>query len=420
MRRSLTCLAAAPPLPTFLQLGVAPFWADRLHAAGLVQPTATQALALPPLLAGRSIVLRAETGTGKTLAYLLPILEALRARLASHDPAAQLLPVGLVVAPSIELVTQVCGVARALYPEYANMVLACHGAVGAVRRRNAGLLVATPLAAVEAINPVHLGALRYLVLDEADALLCGALRASMRSSLLPRMKQMMPNARPAHVFCAATIPDKGRDSAHAFLDKWYPAPDTQRIVTQGSHAPPPSVLQTFWQVDATLPLSRLELESQQRAAEAAAALASRESLLGQAGEEGRPGAGEAGEAGGGRGSSCWSKGRRKLPLPAGLLWTLWRAPWWRARRRMSTCSGAWRRSGALPRCFLCCSWPCLRPCCCPRSAWGCWQRGLQCWRGGRAAQGATQQQQQQQQQQGQQQQQQGQQRPCPPPAPCRI
>jgi superfamily II DNA/RNA helicase len=261
---------------SFQGLGLPDFWVARLAAAGVARPTPAQALALPPLLAGRSAVLRAETGSGKTLAYLLPVLEALRARLEAHEPAAQLLPVGLVVAPSAELVAQVCAVACALYPEYANIVLPCHGVLGAVRRRNAGLLVATPAAVAQAINPVHLSALRYVVLDEADALLGGAFRAPLRTSLLQRLKQLMPQDRPAHVFCAATLPAKGSDSAHAFLDKWYPPPETLRLHTAGSHALVAGALQTFWQVDASLPLSALELASQRRRAEAAQALAARE------------------------------------------------------------------------------------------------------------------------------------------------
>ena len=278
-RRYLSTAGSVPS--TFQHLGVPDFWCERLSAAGLRVPTETQALSLPPLLAGRSAILRAETGSGKTLAYLLPILESLRQRLAVHDPATQLLPVGLVVAPSELLVSQVCSVARALYPEYANMVLPCHGQVGAVRRRNAGLLVSTPLAALEAIHSVHYSALRYLVLDEVDALLSGAFKASMRSGLLPRMKQMQPEARPAHIFCAATLPAKGSDSAHAWLDKWYPQPDTLRLVTQGSHSPLANILQTFWQVDSSLPLSSMEQQSKSRAVRAAMQLASKENLLGE-------------------------------------------------------------------------------------------------------------------------------------------
>ena len=254
---------------SFAELGVSSFWFDRLTALGCEVPTGTQRAVLPPLLQGRSAIVRGETGSGKTLAYLLPILEALRERLSVHDPAAQLLPVGLIVAPSPELVGQVVGVARALYPEYSNLVLPCHGQVGAPRRRNAGVLVATPLAAMQVINPVHLGALRYLVLDEVDALLTGAFKAPMRGGLLPRMKQLPPEARPVHVFCGATLPEKGQDSALAFLDKWYPPPDTLRLLTPGSHAPLPNVVQTFMQVDFCVPLSPLEIEAQKRAGEAA-------------------------------------------------------------------------------------------------------------------------------------------------------
>jgi len=223
------------------------------------------------------MVLRAETGSGKTLAYLIPILEALRKRVEFHDPSMQLLPVGLILTPSIELASQVCSVARELYPEHANMVHLCHGERGATRRQNAGILVATPQAAVESINPVHLTALRTLVLDEADALLSGSFAQPIRTGVLSKLKQLLPEQRPTHVFCAATLPSKGKDSVIAFLERYYP--EACRVTTEGSHRPLPQVHQSFWQVDASLPLSPQERGVASRLETAAEALGRREGIL---------------------------------------------------------------------------------------------------------------------------------------------
>ncbi len=244
---------------SFASLGVPPVWLPRLAALGATEPTPAQAAALPVLFAGRGAVLRAETGSGKTLAYLLPVLEAMRARVAAQpDAAAQLLPVALVVVPTEELAAQVARVAAALYPEQANMVRVAHGLLGVTRRMNAGLVVATPRAAAEAVHAVHKSALRFVVLDEADALLSGATLPLLRSGLLAPLKALPPDARPAHFFCAATLSSRGKLSVVSFLDRFYAPDECARLETAGSHRIAERVRQAFWQVDAAVPLTATE------------------------------------------------------------------------------------------------------------------------------------------------------------------
>jgi superfamily II DNA/RNA helicase len=283
-------------LSTFSALGVREPFLSRLAALGISSPTPVQAAALPHLLSGGSAVVCAETGSGKTLTYLLPLLEALRARLETHDRAAQLTAVGLVVVPSAELAAQVHGVACALLPEHANIIRLCAGAQGASRRQNAGLLIATPHGAVENVNRVHLEALACAVFDEADALLGGGFSQLVREQLLRPFKMVPPEKRPAHVFCAATVPARGRAGAAAFLDKFYPPPAVARIATGGSHRAAPALRQAFWQVDAALPLTRGERERAERLRAAAQRLAEEEALLAAApARAGAPGAEEEGE-----------------------------------------------------------------------------------------------------------------------------
>jgi superfamily II DNA/RNA helicase len=266
--------AVAGPAPTFTSLGVSPAWSSRLSELGLLTPTSTQVLALPALMARHSAVLHAETGTGKTLCYLLPILDALTTALASHDRERQLLPLALILVPSAELVLQVHGTAVALLPEHANIIRVCAGMQGVTRRQNAGILIATPVGLRDNVSVALLSGLQFVVFDEADALLMdsGAGGEIVRSQLL-RMKRIPPSERPLHLFCAATMPSRGPSSVSAFLDKYYPQPDTLRLVSQGSHRPTARVRQTFWQIDTHLPLTRFERESATRLAGKVAASA---------------------------------------------------------------------------------------------------------------------------------------------------
>jgi superfamily II DNA/RNA helicase len=244
---------------SFSSLGVPSLWLPRLAALRISTPTAAQSAALPHLFASRGVVLRAETGSGKTLAYLLPILESLRARIAARDASAQLLPVALVLVPSDELVAQVVGVARALYPEQAAMVRAASGLLGVTRGMNAGVVVATPRGAADAVHDVHKSELKFVVIDEADALLSGGFADVMRSRVLVPFKSMAPDVRPAHVFCAATLATRGKRSVGAFIDKFYSEDDCVRIVTPGVHRPIERINQAFWHVDACVPLTATEV-----------------------------------------------------------------------------------------------------------------------------------------------------------------
>ena len=258
---------AAAPAATFESLGVPAPLAARLLAQGIARPSAAQAAALPGLLAARRhCVVRAETGGGKTLCYLLPALAALEARAAALHEGNQLFPVALVVVPTAELVAQVVAAARALLPEGLRaLVRGCHGTAGVTRRMNCGLVVATPRAVREVVHPAHrTRELLFVVLDEADALLGGALREDTVQAVLAEYKMVPPAERPLHVFCAATLPPRGKDGAAAFLERYYPPGECDRVETPGSHRAVAHVLQRFVQVDAALPLTKFELAQRER------------------------------------------------------------------------------------------------------------------------------------------------------------
>lgn len=87
--------------PPFSALGLAPDVLSAIEAAGFASPTAVQAEGIPAFLGGGDILIQAQTGTGKTAAFVLPIIQQL-------EPKPGTIEV-LVLAPTRELAKQVCG-----------------------------------------------------------------------------------------------------------------------------------------------------------------------------------------------------------------------------------------------------------------------------------------------------------------------
>ena len=88
----------------FDQLGVSETLCALLKKQGITAPTPVQEQAIPPMRAGRDVIAQAQTGTGKTLAFLLPLLEKIK----PQGEVAQ----ALVIAPTRELAIQIAHVAR--------------------------------------------------------------------------------------------------------------------------------------------------------------------------------------------------------------------------------------------------------------------------------------------------------------------
>jgi len=88
-------------MKTFSELSISPVLLTNLDRLNITIPTPVQALAVPPALAGKDLVATAQTGTGKTLAFLLPMLESLLK--AEKKPGVQ----ALVLSPTRELAIQI-------------------------------------------------------------------------------------------------------------------------------------------------------------------------------------------------------------------------------------------------------------------------------------------------------------------------
>ena len=162
-----------------------------MRRARFASPTPIQAQAIPPALAGRDVIGCAVTGTGKTAAYLLPLVERM-----AGGPG----PTGLVLAPTRELVQQIAGEAAFFgAPRGITQAVVIGGTdmaaqVEAVRQRPT-LVLATPgrLADLLKAGAVNLSAVRMLVLDEADRMLEMGFTPELEQVLaaLPRERQTL-------------------------------------------------------------------------------------------------------------------------------------------------------------------------------------------------------------------------------------
>lgn len=163
--------AAAPSTPGFADLGLDAAVLKALKDVGYETPSAIQAATIPPLLAGRDVLGTAQTGTGKTAAFALPILSQL--------DLSQKTPQALVLAPTRELALQVCEAFESYAGHLRGVhVLPVYGGQGygqqlSALRRGVHIVVGTPGRIMDHLDKgtLDLSELRFLVLDEADEML---------------------------------------------------------------------------------------------------------------------------------------------------------------------------------------------------------------------------------------------------------
>ena len=162
---------SAAATKTFTDLGLNDAMLKALKSVGYETPSAIQAATIPPLLQGRDVVGLAQTGTGKTAAFALPILN--RLDLAQKNPQA------LVLAPTRELALQVCEAFEKYGAHIRGVhVLPVYGGQGygvqlSALRRGVHIVVGTPGRIMDHLEKgtLDLSELKYLVLDEADEML---------------------------------------------------------------------------------------------------------------------------------------------------------------------------------------------------------------------------------------------------------
>ncbi|MGG3280757.1 DEAD/DEAH box helicase [Paenibacillus solani] len=159
-------------LPNFQQLGIDDQRVRKLKEQGITEPTPVQQESIPLLLQGKDVIARAKTGTGKTLAFMLPILQAI-------DPK-RAYPQALIVAPTRELALQITEEAKKLTAGEPDgiKILAVYGGQDVekqLRKLEGGrhLIIGTPGRLLDHLRrgTLELGGVKQLVLDEADQML---------------------------------------------------------------------------------------------------------------------------------------------------------------------------------------------------------------------------------------------------------
>ena len=157
-------------MKNFSKLGIDKDLNETLEKNRIVEPTRIQELTIPRILEGEDVIGKAQTGTGKTLAFLLPILQMIDKD--SENPEA------IIISPTRELALQITKEAEKLV-EYKDLeVLSCYGGKDIEKqlsalKRGVNIIVGTPGRIIDHINrgSIVLDSIKYLVLDEADEII---------------------------------------------------------------------------------------------------------------------------------------------------------------------------------------------------------------------------------------------------------
>ena len=239
---------------TFSSLGLTTDLESAAHALGLLQPTPVQAQAIPAVLGGADVFALAPTGSGKTAAFALPLLQRLLAEPAQAPRRVR----ALVLVPTRELAAQVGEVFRNL-GRHAPKPLRVAILFGGVSvnpqmmglRGGADVVVATPGRLLDLMqrNALRLSQVATLVIDEADRLLDLGFADELAAVLaaLPRQRQTL--------FFSATCPDAVRALAEPLLRApvqiSVAAHDASTDSGEGASArtPSPAIVQRVIEVD---------------------------------------------------------------------------------------------------------------------------------------------------------------------------
>ncbi|MGA8108807.1 MAG: DEAD/DEAH box helicase [Acidobacteriaceae bacterium] len=220
----------------FSELNLSPALQQQLANANFITPTPVQAGAIPPALEGRDVLATAQTGTGKTLSFLIPLIERMPAVRDKSLKGAT----ALVMLPTRELAMQVLEAWRQLTRNPGAAALVCGGLaegpqIDAVRR-GAQLIVATPGRLEDYLQRklISLSGVKIVVLDEVDRMLDMGFQPSIRriAAALPRERQTL---------CySATLSPEIREVARDYLK------DPVRVEIGSVLKPSPNVeLQSF-------------------------------------------------------------------------------------------------------------------------------------------------------------------------------
>ena len=200
-------------MTNFLQLGISEKVTSILKVNGIVEPTPIQSQAIPVVLEGRDVIAQAQTGTGKTFAFILPILEKIDPNVAAVQ--------ALIVTPTRELALQITTEIHKFLEHIEDLrVLAVYGGQDVEKqlnklKKNVQLVVGTPGRLLDHIRrgSVDLSQVSFLVLDEADQMLHIGFLHEVETII-----DQTPDTRQTMLF-SATMPDEIKSLAKKHLHR---------------------------------------------------------------------------------------------------------------------------------------------------------------------------------------------------------
>jgi ATP-dependent RNA helicase DeaD len=218
-------------LPDFLSIGISETSVNKLNQSGVAIPTPIQEKAIPTILDGKDVIAQAQTGTGKTLAFILPILE----KINPHAKQIQ----ALIVTPTRELALQITNEVEKLITDMTDVdVLAVYGGQDVDKqlkklKKNLQIVVGTPGRLLDHIRrgTIQLSEIAFLVLDEADQML--------HIGFLNEVEDIIretPKSRQTMLF-SATMPEEIRKLARKHMQ------DPQYIQVEKTQGPAINVKQ---------------------------------------------------------------------------------------------------------------------------------------------------------------------------------
>lgn len=199
-------------MKSFKTLGVCDALITALNKQGIKEPTPIQEQAIPVAFKGNDVIAKAQTGTGKTLAFLLPILQRVHIDVNQEQV--------LIIAPTRELIKQIAEEAKTLGAVLGVDILSLIGGKTIEAQlqqlgRRPHVIVGTPGRLLDHAKrgSLHLNTIRRVVLDEADQML--------HMGFLPDIEHLISQTDASRqlLLFSATIPDKIRNLAKAYMSK---------------------------------------------------------------------------------------------------------------------------------------------------------------------------------------------------------
>ncbi|XP_033611016.1 ATP-dependent RNA helicase vasa isoform X2 [Cryptotermes secundus] len=214
------------PIDSFVYAGLCPFVLNNIKKSGYLKPTPVQKYALPIIMSGRDLMACAQTGSGKTAAFLLPVIDALLS-----DPRDLIIsghhcePHVVIMSPTRELALQIYSEARKFAYGSTVKTVVVYGGIPAYHQaqqimRGCHILVATPGRLIDFLSKgrITLSSVRFMVLDEGDRMLdMGFLRSIEEIMEHPTM---VPKEERQTCMFSATFPEDIQHLARKFLHNY--------------------------------------------------------------------------------------------------------------------------------------------------------------------------------------------------------